>query len=280
MTQWLADLDRILRGEATSLPALRAGRIDLHVRALILTLVLLGVTYGFFMGWFAVLNRDDGVREFRQVLASMLKVPLLFGLTLLVTFPSLYVFNALVGSRLSIGSLTRLLLAAMGVMLAVLASFGPIIAFFSLTSRSYPFILLLNVVLYSVAGLLGLNFLLQTLHRLSIAIERDRSAVPPPPPLAPTEPSLEGLTAPSDAPAAGGSTPRLGALDPLEGHVLGSQVKNVFRVWIAVFAVVGAQMAWVLRPFVGHPRLPFAWFRPRESNFFEAVWKTLADLFS
>ena len=33
-----------------------------------------------------------------QLVASMLKVPTLFFLTLLVTLPSLYVFNALVGS--------------------------------------------------------------------------------------------------------------------------------------------------------------------------------------
>src|SRR5688572_25996703 len=98
MKRWLLDLDRILRGEATALPNLRAGRIDIDVPGLVGALVLLGVTYGFFMGWFAVLNRDDEVREFRQVAASMFKVPLLFLLTLIVTFPSLYVFNALVGS--------------------------------------------------------------------------------------------------------------------------------------------------------------------------------------
>ena len=59
-----------------------------------------------------------------QVLASMLKVPLLFYLTLLVTFPSLYVFNALVGSRLSSGTVVRLLVASLGVMVTVLSVAG------------------------------------------------------------------------------------------------------------------------------------------------------------
>ncbi|HLJ11776.1 MAG TPA: hypothetical protein VKU82_11335 [Planctomycetaceae bacterium] len=31
MLKWLQDLDRILRGEATSLPALRQGRIDVRI---------------------------------------------------------------------------------------------------------------------------------------------------------------------------------------------------------------------------------------------------------
>ena len=52
-------------------------------------------------------------------------------LTLLITFPSLYVFNALVGSRLLIGAMLKLLIAAMAVMLMVLASFGPIVGFFA-----------------------------------------------------------------------------------------------------------------------------------------------------
>ena len=94
---------------------------------------------------------------------------MLFFLTLIVTFPSLYVFNALVGSRLSFRTVLRLLIAALGVMLAVLASFGTIVVFFSLCTTSYPFMVLLNVAMFAVAGILGMGFLLQTLHRLSLA---------------------------------------------------------------------------------------------------------------
>jgi hypothetical protein len=100
-------------------------------------LTLLGMSYGFCMSSYAVL-RDDP--QYMQVVASMIKVPLLFFLTLLVTFPSLYVFNALIGSRLSFGSMLQLLIGSQAVLLAVLASFGPIVAFFSVTSTSYYFI--------------------------------------------------------------------------------------------------------------------------------------------
>jgi hypothetical protein len=48
--------------------------------------------------WVCSLGR---ARSFMQIPASMLKVPALFLLTLIVTLPSLYVFNALVGSRLT-----------------------------------------------------------------------------------------------------------------------------------------------------------------------------------
>jgi hypothetical protein len=55
-------------------------------------------------------------------------------------------------------------------------------------------------------------------------------------------------------------------------------VKNVFRVWIIVFGLVGAQMSWVLRPFIGSTN-KFALFRPRGGNFFEAVLDHLFKLF-
>jgi hypothetical protein len=38
-------------------------------------------------------------------------------------------------------------------------------------------------------------------------------------------------------------------------------------------------MAWILRPFIGSPELPFSWFRERESNFFLGVMESLRQLF-
>ena len=44
--------------------------------------------------------------------------------------------------------------------------------------------------------------------------------------------------------------------------------------------LVGAQMSWVLRPFIGNPTLPFEWFRERKGKFFIAVFKAIINLFS
>ena len=63
----------------------------------------------------------------------------------------------------------------------------------------------------------------------------------------------------------------------MENRVLGKHVKRVFQLWVIVFALVGAQMGWVLRPFIGSPDLPFIWFRGRESNFFQAVFRTIPE---
>ena len=307
MLTWLKELDRVLRGEATRLSELRDETIKIPAAGLSVVLVILGMIYGVCMGCFAMINVEEP--RLLQLLASTLKVPVLFFLTLVVTFPSLYVFNALVGSRLTVSAMFRLLIAALGVNLAVLAGAGTIVAFFSVCTTSYAFIVLLNVVVFAVSGLLGMTFLLQTLHRLSIA---QRTAVLPVP-AAPAPVAAEGsqpsasfsseATEPEDAqpdtshseegreeaspPGHKGVAlveaelvEQPGPLDRTEGHVLGRHVKTVFACWVVLFGLVGAQMGWVLRPFIGAPGTPFEWFRARESNFFEAVLQTLMSLFS
>ena len=267
------ELDRLLRGELTGVTNLRAGRFEISARRLSACVVILAMTYGACMGTFA-LFRMRGPSGW-QVLASMVKVPLLFYLTLAVTLPSLYVFNALVGSRLTFVTVIRLLVASMGVIVTVLASLGPIVAFFSVSTTSYPFMLLFNVVAFAVSGLLGLTFLLQTLRRLSIEDEQRSSA-----PLPETWQVNETPDANDQNPEITRISELIGPLDPGENRVLSGHVKTVFQLWVIVFGLVGAQMGWVLRPFVGNPNMPFTWFRGRESNFFLAILQTLSNLFS
>lgn len=291
-------LDRVLRGEGTRADALRGGRLDLSARAMLVAVVALGAFYGACMGCYNLVAGEGGA--WRQVPSSMVKVPALFLLTLAVTFPSLYVFNALVGSRLGLADMLRLILAAIGVMLAALAGFGTIVAFFNFTTESYPFILVLNVVVFAVAGVLGLSFLLQTLRRLTEPADVEG-------PLAASR-SDEGADEPADAPAEGGgpsvfevpdsiassstspprkpfepiglkSSRRPGALTRVQAGPTAAGVKAIFRTWVVVFALVGAQMSWVLRPFIGsYASGGFVWFRPRGGNFFESIWHTLTVL--
>jgi hypothetical protein len=270
MKNALRALDRILRGDATRFADLQAGTFDIPARSLTLLIIVMGMIYGACMGLSAVIARWNGVRVegFEQMGASVVKVPMLFLLTLLVTFPSLYVFNALIGSRLSLGAMLRLLIAAMSVMLALLSSFGPIVAFFAASTTSYPFMKLLNVIVFAIAGFLGLAFLLQTLHRLTLA--QNQLPPPPPPPSQPTTPGELPPALPTHA----------GALDPISDRPPAANVQLIFRIWIIVFGLVGAQMSWVLRPFIGNPEQPFTFFRGRGSNFFEGVLTTLHHLLS
>jgi len=233
---WLFAVDRILRGE--SIPLITGGdrEIKFPVVGVSLVVIAMAVTYGFCMGVFSLIHGAESSeysRALLQTFASMTKVPMLYCLTLLVTFPSLYVFNALVGSRLKVTPVFKLLVASLAVNLAVLVSLGPILAFFSASTPNYCFIVLLNVGIFTIAGILGLMFLVQALNRLAASTAQQIS-----------------------------------------------QTKKVFACWVMVFGLVGAQMGWVLRPFIGSPELPFQFFRARESNFFEAVVGAFWNMFS
>ncbi len=279
MLKLFKNLDRVLRGDATRLEELRSGRLEVPAAGLALAGLILAAFYGACMGSYGIVTGKEG--GWMQILSSMVKVPALFALTLLVTFPSLYVFNALVGSRLSLQSMLRLLVAGIAVMLALLASFGTIVAFFGFTSTSYSFMKLLNVLVFAISGIIGLSFLLQTLHRLSVSVED------PSPPTFPPGPPPPMLATPVDVQPAGQYSPGSpqavppgpGALDR-DGREVGRNVKTVFRIWVVVFGLVGAQMSWVLRPFIGDPARPVEFFRDemRQGNFFENVWNALIRL--
>src|SRR5437764_951750 len=79
----------------------------------------------------------------------------------------------------------------------------------------------------------GLAFLLQTRHRRSVA----RAASDGPP----TEADELVGDEKSEGP---------GALEREPEQVLGRHVRTVFNIWVVVFGLVGAQMSWVLSPFL------------------------------
>jgi hypothetical protein len=307
------ELDRILRGGAAPAPG---AALAVPLGPLIAVDLLLAALYGVCMGSFGVFGRPEP--DFRLILADAFKVPLLFLLTLVVTFPSLYVFNALVVSRLGAPDLARLLAAALGVHVAVLAAFGPIVAFFSVTTATYAFILLLNVAVFALAAGFAMTFLLRMLDKLTLPLPPMPTSVTPPPsgetaapegeiarppveaelePL-PETPEREETTAEvpeRERPGRRESAPRRERRDHpdrfegpprrpraevvREGPVPDPKVRAVFWGWLVVFALVGSQMSWVLRPFIGMPYRDFTWFRPREGSFFEGVWKALLNLF-
>ena len=71
-----------------------------------------------------------------------------------------------------------------------------------------------------------------------------------------------------------------GPLEAVEGHVLGRHVRLVFRCWVVVFGLVGAQMGWVLRPFIGDPDIPASFLRPQAwDNAYVKLWQLVRGIF-
>ena len=52
----------------------------------------------------------------------------------------------------------------------------------------------------------------------------------------------------------------------------------VMWLWVFVYAFVGSQMAWTLRPFIGAPSMPFELFRQLGGNFYTNVFASIGEI--
>ena len=283
--KWLRDVDDVLRGRATNEDALTRGTDHLSVASNIISVIVFAAVFGAFLGLFAVVNHDSP--NWQQVGAAAAKMPLVFLLTLVVTFPSLYVFSALLGTRLRIGGLLRLVLVSMAVSAVVVASLGPISGFFTLTTNSYPFLKLLNGAFAAGGLFVGLGLFVQILKRLelieSARAEGIKAAASPAPFASPNagDPSLPASASPAEERVRHEFHERLERHRAARGEG-GEEAKSpwgFFRLWVLLYACVWAQMVWIMRPFMGQSDMEFAWFRARESNVFMEMLRAVGDLF-
>jgi hypothetical protein len=249
----LVDLvEGLLHGEVKGRDLLRRESPPIDAGTLVVVILLLGALCGACMALYGL--RWGGDYGGAHVAAVMIKVPALFLLTLVVTVPSLYVFSALSRSQLRFGQVVRLLLAATALTLAVLASFAPVVAFFTFSTKSHPFMQLLNAALFTIGGLIGMRFVWKRLNEA----------------LYETPPAPAPKAAPFGVPLSIASEPVRAPTDARLGRVV--------LAWFVIYGTVAAQMAWILRPFVGTPHMPQELFRSTEKNIFYGLAQALKYL--
>jgi hypothetical protein len=103
----------------------------------------------------------------QQALASAIKLPALYLLTLVVCLPALYIFNVLFGSTKSLGQHFAYILSTAAVIALLLCGFAPVTLFFLITInplKDYSFFLLLNVAIFTLTGVFGVSFLYQAMR--------------------------------------------------------------------------------------------------------------------
>ena len=62
------------------------------------------------------------------------------------------------------------------------------------------------------------------------------------------------------------------------GHGGEGARRAVMWLWVFVYAFVGSQMAWTLRPFIGAPGLKFELFRQLGGNFYTNIFASIGEL--
>ncbi|MCC7014311.1 MAG: hypothetical protein IT454_17255 [Planctomycetes bacterium] len=251
--------DRLLRGKWGTSEELASGRVGMGASVLLGLGLVGGAVYGAAMGLFGVLRPAHATGK--QVLADALKLPLLFLLTLVVAFPSLYAFSALADSKLRFVQTLKLLLVAIAVNLVLLASFAPVTAFFTVSTTSYSFMVLLNVAFLVLSGAVGLAVLSKALRAVYFQPEPSNAALPP-------EASSEG-----ERELGSSAEPRRAVARPRSDP----RPRRIFIAWFAIYGLVGSQMGWILRPFIGAPGMEFQLFRARGGSFFEGFLTALGQ---
>lgn len=146
-------IERILRNRSGFFDEIREGNdLGRKARNMLIGAVLFLAIYG------AVLGISNSVL---QALSSAVKLPILYLITLAICLPTLYFFNLLFGSRLTLAQTFALIMTAIAVTAVLTLSFAPIALFFWLTAPNYQFYKLLNVGILTVTGIAGLSFLWQ-----------------------------------------------------------------------------------------------------------------------
>ena len=161
-----------------------------------------GLAYGGVMGGF-------GWRP-GQVAYSAIKVPLLLLATLMLSLPSYFVLNTLLGVRSDFAEAWRAVVASQAGLTIILVSLAPITAFWYASSSDHRSAILFNSLMFAVASV-GAQILLRRAYRPLIA------------------------------------------KNPKHRWLL--------RTWFIIYAFVGTQMGWILRPFIGAPSEPVEFFR-------------------
>jgi len=237
LTRAFASVEHILRDRTAHFSAIGASQ-DLRSKISdMLIMILLGLgLFGAAMGL---------VGGLPWMLASLVKLPLLFLASLAVCTPTLYYSSLLFGGRLTLSQTVAILLSALTVSSALCLGFALISFFFLLSGSGYAFMAVLDVFMLAVAGSAGLIFLVQG----ALYLEQ------------------------SDPPAC------VSLWDWLRFFITGGVRSLILLNWIWLFGLVGTQMGWTLRPFFGTPGTSFALLRPAESNFYQAFLHILGKLF-
>jgi hypothetical protein len=140
--------DNVLRGA----PSWRGRMLETRrpaLRSLVLGILVFGMFYGGVMGLYGGIA---GARLL-QVVYSAVKVPFLLIVTFLLSLPSFFVLNTLLGLRNDFSRVFRSLVATQTGLTVILAALAPFTAFWYISGSGYQLAILFNGGMFAVASL-------------------------------------------------------------------------------------------------------------------------------
>lgn len=195
--------------------------LDRQIRYFSLYTFLFSAIYGFSLGMFV-----GGM----QILAALIKIPLLLFGSLFICLPALYTLNILFGIKLTFKQTLTMLLASTYLMSVMLGSLSPILLFFITLTATKSFISSLNIIMFGISSVFGLRLLWIGMRYLTVRSHYH-----------------------------------------IRSHIV--------KIWYIIYVVIVAQLAWILRPFIGE-KGHFEIFREIEGNVYLSLYKMILNIFN
>ena len=139
--------NNLLRGEVSAAGGSREPRLPV-LGSLILAIVVYGMFYGAVMGSYGGMS---GLR-FWQAVYSAVKVPILMISTFLLSLPSFFVLNTLLGLRNDFPRVVRALISTQAGLTVILSALAPFTAFWYISGSDYEPAILFNGMMFAVAS--------------------------------------------------------------------------------------------------------------------------------
>lgn len=110
--------------------------------------------YGFVMGSY---------HSFLQSVVAGLKVIFLFLCSIIICFPSFFVIQQVLGSKMTLRQMVIIVLSGFVLTAVIALSFSPIVVLFQLTGGNYHFLQLLHVAIFIFSGIFGMKLMIEAL---------------------------------------------------------------------------------------------------------------------
>ena len=119
-----------------------------------LVICVFAFLYGVVMGSYHSLN---------QSLVTGIKVIVLFISTLLICFPSFFIVQQILGSKMNFLQMVIIVLNGLVLTSTIALSFAPIVLFFLVTGNNYYFLQLLHIAIFIFSGVFGMKLIIDAL---------------------------------------------------------------------------------------------------------------------
>ncbi|HBZ21265.1 MAG TPA: hypothetical protein DEO60_09060 [Bacteroidales bacterium] len=120
----------------------------------ILVICMFTFLYGIVMGSY---------HSFIQSFAAGLKVTFLFLSALIICFPSFFVIQQVLGSKMTLRQMLIIVLSGFVLASSIALSFAPIVILFQITGGNYHFLQLLHVAIFLFSGIFGMRLMIEAL---------------------------------------------------------------------------------------------------------------------